>query len=230
MTLDILQFLKEKAKEIRIDVVRSLEAAGSGHIGGSLGSADVFSVLYFHAMNHRPQEPQWEERDRLVLSIGHVAPVYYAALAHAGYFSREELLSLRKFGSRLQGHPGKDKGLPGVETSSGSLGQGLSISVGMALAARTDKKHWRVFSVHGDGELQEGSIWEAAMSAAHYKLDNLIAIVDRNDCQIDGRTSDVMNLEPLSDKWKSFGWEVIECDGNSIFELFAAFEKTSLIL
>ena len=226
MTLDILQFLKEKAKEIRIDVVRSLEAAGSGHIGGSLGSADVFSVLYFHAMNHRPQEPQWEERDRLVLSIGHVAPVYYAALAHAGYFSREELLSLRKFGSRLQGHPGKDKGLPGVETSSGSLGQGLSISVGMALAAKTDKKHWRVFSVHGDGELQEGSIWEAAMSAAHYKLDNLIAIVDRNDCQIDGRTSDVMNLEPLSDKWKSFGWEVIECDGNSIFELFAAFEKT----
>ncbi len=208
--------LEHKAQEIREDVIRSIHAAGSGHTGGSLGLADVFTALYFKILNHRPQEPQWPGRDRLVLSIGHVAPVHYATLAHAGYFPKEELLSLRKLGSRLQGHPGRDHGLPGIELSAGSLGQGLSVAVGMALAAKHDHEERRVYSIHGDGELQEGSIWEAAMSAAHYKLDNLIAIVDRNRVQIDGETEKVMSIEPLKDKWQSFGWEVLECDGNNM--------------
>ncbi len=210
------QELQHKAKEIREDVLRSIHVAGSGHTGGSLGLADVFTVLYFHILNHRPTEPHWTERDRLILSIGHVAPVHYAALAHAGYFPKKELLTLRKLGSRLQGHPGRDFGLPGLELSAGSLGQGLSVAVGMALAAKHDKKDWRVFSIHGDGELQEGSIWEAAMSAGHYKLDNLIALVDRNNVQIDGKTETVMSIEPLKQKWEAFGWQVFECDGNNI--------------
>ncbi|MFH2096755.1 MAG: transketolase [Bacteroidota bacterium] len=216
------------AGEIRIDIVRSLAVAGSGHTGGSLGLADVFTALYFNVMNHRPEEPGWENRDRLILSIGHVAPVLYASLAHAGYFPRKELLTLRKLGSRLQGHPGKEHGLPGIEISSGSLGQGLSVAVGLALSAKMDKKNWRVYSVHGDGELQEGSIWEAAMSAAHYKLDNLVALVDRNRLQIDGKTEDVMSLEPLADKWKSFGWNVIACDGNNMQEIIGAYKSASL--
>jgi transketolase len=217
--------LKNIAREIRCNVVRSIAVAGSGHTGGSLGLADVFTVLYFHVMNHRPQEPLWKNRDRLVLSIGHVAPVLYATLAEAGYFAKEELLSLRKLGSRLQGHPGRDHGLPGLELSAGSLGQGLSVAVGMALTAKMDKLDWRVFTVHGDGELQEGSIWEAAMSAAHHKLDNLIALVDRNGLQIDGKTGDVMDIEPLGEKWRSFGWEVIECDGNDIPRLISSYDK-----
>lgn len=213
------------AKEIRKDVVRSISAAGSGHTGGSLGLADIFTVLYFSVLNHDPKNPEWENRDRLILSIGHVAPVLYASLANAGYFPKEEMLTLRRLGSRLQGHPGKDFGLPGIEISSGSLGQGLSVAVGLALSAKLKNKSWHVYSVHGDGELQEGSIWEAAMSAAHYKLNNLTAIVDRNNCQIDGRTSSVMNLEPLSDKWKAFGWNVIECNGNNISEVVEACGK-----
>lgn len=210
---------EQTSKSIRSGIIRSLAAAGSGHTGGSLGLADVFTYLYFHVLRHYPAEPNWKDRDRVVLSIGHVAPVLYATLARAGYFSMEELLTLRQLGSRLQGHPGRDHGLPGIELSAGSLGQGLSVAVGMALAARADKKDWRVYSIHGDGELQEGSIWEAAMSAAHYKLGNLVAIVDRNCLQIDGTTEDVMALEPLADKWKAFGWEVLECDGNSYSEL-----------
>ncbi|MBI4647698.1 MAG: transketolase [Bacteroidia bacterium] len=225
-----IEKLKEIARNIRVDVIRSLASAGSGHTGGSLGLADVFTVLYFNILNHRPRQPQWEDRDRVILSIGHVAPVLYAALANAGYFDREELLTLRNLGSRLQGHPGKEHGLPGIELSSGSLGQGLSVAVGLALAAKMDNKSWRIFSIHGDGELQEGSIWEAAMSAAHYKLDNITAIIDRNFCQIDGRTEDVMALEPLEDKWKSFGWSVISCNGNDIGELLKAFDTAIKIV
>ena len=220
---DIRQ-LRAISKGIRTDVVNSLASAGSGHLGGSLGLADIFTVLYHRILNHNPQEPNWALRDRLILSIGHVAPVLYAALASCGYFPKQELLTLRKFGSRLQGHPGRDHGLPGIELSAGSLGQGLSVAVGMALAAKADGAPWRVFSVHGDGELQEGSIWEAAMSASHYNLDNLIAIVDRNYCQIDGRTSSVMEIEPLAQKWEAFGWDVKHCNGNSIEELVEVLE------
>lgn len=221
---DIRQ-LRAISKDIRIDVVNSLASAGSGHLGGSLGLADIFTVLYHRILNHNPNNPSWKQRDRLILSIGHVAPVLYAALASCGYFPKEELLTLRKLGSRLQGHPGRDHGLPGIELSAGSLGQGLSVAVGMALSAKADGESWRVFSIHGDGELQEGSIWEAAMSASHYKLDNLVAIVDRNYCQIDGRTSSVMEIEPLAQKWESFGWEVLPCDGNSLQDLCATLEK-----
>lgn len=214
--------LVQKAKYIRISIIQSLAEASSGHTGGSLGFADVFTALYFSVLNHDPKNPEWEERDRLILSIGHVAPVLYATLAHAGYFPKEELMTLRKLGSRLQGHPGREHFLPGLELSSGSLGQGLSVAVGLALGAKMDKKSWRVYSVHGDGELQEGSIWEAAMSAAHHKLDNLTALIDRNNCQIDGRTSNVMELEPLKNKWEAFGWHVLECNGNNISEVITA--------
>jgi transketolase len=219
------EVLRNISKEIRKDVVRSIAAAGSGHTGGSLGLADVFTVLYFNILNHRPSEPEWEDRDRLILSIGHVAPVLYASLAHAGYFPVEELLTLRKIGSRLQGHPGRDHHLPGLELSAGSLGQGLSVAVGLAMGAKMDKKSWRIYSIHGDGELQEGSIWEAAMSASHYKLDNLTALVDRNGVQIDGKTADVMELEPLADKWRSFGWHVIHCNGHNHGDLIKSFEE-----
>jgi len=181
--------LKHIARDIRRDILISLAEAGSGHTGGSMGLADIFAALYFSVLRHDPTRPLWEDRDRLILSIGHVAPVLYATLARAGYFDRKELLTLRKLGSRLQGHPGRDHGLPGIEISSGSLGQGLSVATGLALAAKTDHKNWRVYSIHGDGELQEGSIWEAAMSASHYRLDNLTAVVDRNGLQIDGPTS-----------------------------------------
>lgn len=217
--------LSIKAREIRIDIIRSLEAASSGHSGGSLGLADVFTALYFRLLKHNPQDPGWPQRDRLVLSIGHVAPVLYAAMAHAGYFPVEELLSLRKFGSRLQGHPGRDHGLPGLELSAGSLGQGLSVAVGMALAAKMDKENWRVVCVMGDGELQEGAIWEAAMSASHHQLGQLIGIIDRNFCQIDGKTSEVMELEPLEEKWEAFGWIVKSCDGNNIQEFIQTWDE-----
>jgi len=209
-----LTSLIARSHEIRADILRSIAEAGSGHTGGSLGLTDLFTTLYFHLLNHKPEHPSWEDRDRLILSIGHVAPVLYTTLAHAGYFPREELMTLRKLGSRLQGHPGRDHGLPGLELSAGSLGQGLSVAVGMALSAKSDQKAWRVYSVHGDGEMQEGSIWEAAMSAAHFKLDNLVSFIDRNGVQIDGRTSDVMEIEPLDQKWKAFGWEVFICDGH----------------
>ncbi len=220
--------LENISKEIRKNTIKSITNAGSGHTGGSLGLADVFTVLYFQILNYDAINPNWDDRDRLVLSIGHVAPVHYATLAQAGYFPNDELMSLRKLGSRLQGHPGRDHGLPGIEISAGSLGQGLSVGVGMALSAKMDFKEWKVFTIHGDGELQEGSIWEAAMSAAHYKLDNLIALVDRNHVQIDGKTSDVMEIEPLTDKWKSFGWKVINCNGNCISELLEAFNEAIL--
>ncbi|MCX6306936.1 MAG: transketolase [Bacteroidetes bacterium] len=221
--------LREIAIRIRKSVVASLAEAGSGHLGGSLGLADIFTALYFSVLTHDPSHPGSPGRDRVILSIGHVAPVLYATLAHSGYFPVEELATLRKLGSRLQGHPGRDHGLPGLELSAGSLGQGLSVAVGMALAAKMDHKPHRIFSIHGDGELQEGSIWEAAMSAAHHRLDNLTAIVDRNGLQIDGRTEDVMNLEPLPEKWSAFGWEVIECDGNNMEAILNAFAKAEAV-
>jgi transketolase len=216
--------LRKISRSIRCDIIKSLSLAGSGHLGGSLGLADVFTALYFNRMDHKPDQPLWPDRDRLVLSIGHVAPVLYATLAAAGYFPKKELSTLRKLNSGLQGHPGREHGIPGLELSAGSLGQGLSVAVGMAISAKSDNKKHRIFCVNGDGELQEGSIWEAAMSAAHHKLDNLIAIVDRNKLQIDGKVSDVMEIEPLADKWKAFGWEVFECDGNNMSELIVTFE------
>ncbi|MFO7722095.1 MAG: transketolase [Bacteroidales bacterium] len=218
-------WLRQKAKEIRRDILISLTEAGSGHTGGSLGLADLFTVLYFHRMRYRANEPQWGERDRLILSIGHVAPVLYTTLAHAGFFPKEELMTLRKLGSRLQGHPGRDHGLPGIELSAGSLGQGLSVGTGMALAARIRSQIHKVVVILGDGELQEGSVWEAALSASHYKLDNLIAIVDRNGVQIDGETSEVMELEPLEEKWQAFGWSTFHCNGNDIDKLISALDQ-----
>ncbi|MFC2101784.1 transketolase [Bacteroidota bacterium] len=229
--------LKEISTEIRRSVITALSLAGSGHLGASLGLADLFTCLYFSILNHDPDDSQFPGRDRLILSIGHVAPILYTTLSRVGYFPEDELSTLRKLGSRLQGHPGRDHGLPGLELSAGSLGQGLSVSVGRALAARMDGDDWRVFCILGDGELQEGSIWEAAMAAAHLKLDNLVAVVDRNGVQIDGKTEDVMALEPLKEKWKAFGWEVIECDGNNHEDLLSSFhlaqqtiEKPTVIL
>ncbi|HOI86441.1 MAG TPA: transketolase [Lentimicrobium sp.] len=212
---------------IRGLIIKMLASAGSGHTGGSLGLADVFTSLYFNTINHNPDNPGDPLRDRVILSAGHVAPVLYATLSAAGYFDVSELFTLRKFGSRLQGHPARDKRLPGIETSSGSLGQGLSIAVGMALAARLNNQNFRIYSIHGDGELQEGQIWEAAMSAAHYKLSAITAIVDCNGLQIDGPVDRVMNLSPLRDKWASFGWNVLECDGHNHNEIQACFKLAS---
>lgn len=228
--MENLAHLQQIAYHIRRDIIEMLAEAGSGHLGGSLGLADVFTALYFSEMKHNPQNPTWEERDRLILSIGHVAPVLYAALARAGYFDVSELKTLRKLNSRLQGHPGKDKGLPGIEISSGSLGQGLSVAVGIALGLRMNQSASRVFCICGDGELQEGSIWEAAMAAGHYKLDNLICIVDRNGVQIDGKTTDVMEIEPLTLKWASFGWHVAVTNGNDIAHILQTFEQVNSVL
>lgn len=218
--------LNHIAFRIRENVLRSITAAGSGHTGGSLGLADIFTALYFNTMKHNPQQADWEERDKLILSIGHVAPVLYATLAEAGYFGKDELLSLRKLGSRLQGHPGRDHGLPGIELAAGSLGQGLSVAVGIALAYMHDHKPNKVFCIMGDGELQEGSVWEAAMSAGHYRLRNLIAIVDRNKVQIDGNTEDVMQLEPLRSKWEAFNWEVLECNGHHMIDIIKTLQES----
>ncbi|MDL2262675.1 transketolase, partial [Bacteroidales bacterium OttesenSCG-928-I21] len=208
--------LKEIAKSIRQDIIKSLTNAGSGHLGASLGLADVFTMLYFKVLNHNFENPLMKNRDKLVLSIGHVAPVLYTTLAHSGYFPIEELYDLRKINSRLQGHPSLTSGLPGIETSSGSLGQGLSIAVGMALANKIDGNDGKIFCINGDGELQEGQIWEAAMSASNFELNNLVSIIDRNYVQIDGDTASVMEIEPLYEKWEVFGWHVSECDGNNI--------------
>ncbi len=214
--------IEQKALEIRQWVIRGLAEAGSGHLGGSLGLADVMAALYFRRLRHQPGNPWWEDRDRLILSIGHVAPVLYAALALSGYFEPDELLTLRKLGSRLQGHPGRDHGLPGIELSAGSLGQGISVAVGLAMAARLDHKSWHTWCICGDGELQEGSVWEAAMAASHHQLDNLTVIVDRNHLQIDGPTEQVMSLEPLARKWSTFGWNIVECDGNDVEQILLA--------
>lgn len=220
-----MQTFYNQAFEIRKLILESLSEAGSGHTGGSLGLADVFAVLYHKVLRHNPLKPEWNERDRLVLSIGHVAPVLYATLAHAGYFPVEELKTLRKLGSRLQGHPGRDFGLPGIELSAGSLGQGLSVALGMALADKMDNRSRRTYCILGDGELQEGSVWEAIMAASHHQIDNLCAVVDRNGLQIDGPTELVMKLESLTDRWKAFGWNVISVDGHDQTALIEAFES-----
>ncbi len=214
------------ATNIRRDIVKQLVLAGSGHSGGPLGSADIFAVMYFGGyMRYNTADWFGTAHDRFVLSAGHMCPVMYATLANAGAFPKSELASLRKYGTRLQGHPGRDMGLPGVETSSGSLGQGISIAVGMAMADKhLDKNDHRVFSLTGDGELQEGSVWEAAMAASHYKLDNFCWIIDNNDCQIDGRVPDVLNVYPIVDKCASFGFDVVHCDGHNHTELVAAFD------
>lgn len=208
----------QKANTIRRSVIEMLLEAGSGHTAGPLGMADIFALLYFHILRHRPNEPEWPARDRLILSNGHICPVLYAAMAHAGYFPVSELKNLRKFGTRLQGHPHREW-LPGIETSSGPLGSGLSQAVGMALAERMDRgvssdKYFYV--IMGDGELDAGQVWEAMMQAGKERLSNIIAIVDRNNIQIDGFTWDVMPLEPLFEKWESFNWHVQEVDGHNI--------------
>jgi len=215
--------IQDMARIIRQDIITMLAAAKSGHPGGSLSAADIIAVLYFSEMRVDPQNPNWPERDRFVLSKGHAAPVLYAALAEKGFFPKEELLKLRKTGHFLQGHPDMNK-VPGVDMSTGSLGHGISVAAGMALAAKIDNKDYRVYCLLGDGEAEEGIVWEAAMAAAHYKLDNLLVILDHNGLQIDGPVKDVMNLEPLPDKWRAFGWNVLEVDGHNIEELTASLQ------
>jgi transketolase len=216
--------ISTKAKEMRRLIIEMLAESGSGHPGGSLSVTDVLAVLYFYKMNYNAKDPQWKDRDKLVLSKGHAAPALYAALMLAGFISPELKLSLRKCESCLQGHPDMHM-VPGVEISTGSLGQGLSVAVGIALANRLDKKTSKVYCIIGDGESQEGQIWEAAMSAAHHKLDNLVVIMDRNHLQIDGNTEQVKSIEPVADKWKAFGFEVIAIDGHNYAEIIEAVDK-----
>ncbi|MEW6170467.1 MAG: transketolase [Candidatus Omnitrophota bacterium] len=222
--------LESKAKDIRKLIVQMLAKAGSGHPGGSLSSTDLITTLFFGNsseakpfLRYNPKDPNWASRDRFHLSKGHCCPLLYAILAETGYFSKDELWTLRKLGSILQGHP--DRRTPGIEVASGSLGQGLSIAVGMSLALKMDKRNSRVYVLMGDGEIQEGNVWEAAMAASHYKCDNICAILDYNGYQIDGKTKDIMNLEPILDKWHAFGWNTIEINGHNIKEILEAFNK-----
>lgn len=234
-----IKFLEQKANDVRVSIIEALVEAKSGHTAGPLGMADIFTAFYFHILKHDPKNPTWVERDRLVLSNGHICPVVYATMAHAGYFPVEELKTLRKFGSRLQGHPHREF-LPMLETSSGPLGEGLSQAVGMALADRIDhglSPQKFVYCFLGDGELDEGQNWEAALLAGKEKLHNLVAIVDRNNIQIDGFTENVMPLEPLALKWAAFGWHVLEIDGHNMQAIVdaveqakAIFEKPSVII
>jgi len=221
---NIIKNIEEKAKKIRRYVINMIYEAGSGHPGGSLSCVDIITTLYFHIMMHDPLEPKWEDRDRFILSKGHAAPALYATLAEAGYFPVEELKTLRKFGSRLQGHP-EAKLLPGIEFSTGSLGQGLSVGAGIALNTKLEKKDFRTYVLLGDGEIEEGQVWEAALFANHNKLNNLTAIIDRNRYQIDGKTEEILSLEPLEDKWRAFGWNVLTTDGHNIRDLINMFEK-----
>ncbi len=215
--------LQEMARSLRVDIVESLYAAGSGHPGGSLSAAEILSVLYFHEMNVAPENPNWEDRDRFVLSKGHAAPVYYAALAERGFFSKEWLKTLRKIDSPLQGHPDRKK-VPGVDMSTGSLGQGISAAAGMACFAKKEGKNFRVYCVLGDGECQEGEVWEALMSAAHYGLSNLTVFLDNNNLQIDGEVDRVMSIYPIREKVEAFGWHVLEVDGNDVQQLLEALD------
>jgi len=221
--------LELQAEQIREDIINMLVEAGSGHSAGPLGLADIFTALYFEILNHRPKQPDWPERDRLILSNGHCVPVRYAAMARAGYFPVKELMTLRKLGSRLQGHPERLR-LPGLETTSGPLGEGLSQAAGMALALRMDNSRARVYCVTGDGELDEGNIWEAVMFAATKKLTNLTVIVDRNNIQIDGPTEKVMPLDSLSAKWAAFGWHVIEIDGHNMDAIINACQLAKAVV
>jgi len=221
--------LEKIATEIRIDIIKMLEVAGSGHSAGPLGLTDIFTALYFDVLKHDPKKPDWPERDILILSNGHCVPVRYATMAHTGYFPLPELMTLRKFGSRLQGHPERLR-LPGLETTSGPLGSGLSQASGMALGLRMNNEtHRWVYVIMSDGEQDEGNTWEAAMLAAKYKLSNLIAITDRNNIQIDGPTENIMPLENLKDKWEAFGWHVIEIDGNNIRAVIEACDTAKAI-
>jgi len=216
-------FLEEKARTIRRHIIRMLAEAGSGHPGGSLSAADIITALYFRVLRLDPQNPGWPDRDRFVLSKGHAAPALYAALAERGFFPVEDLWGLRKINSHLQGHPDMRK-TPGVEASTGSLGQGLAMANGMALAGKLDKRDYRVYALIGDGEMEEGEIWEAAMAAAHYRLDNLTVFLDYNGLQIDGPTSQVMSSEPVEDKWRAFRWNVLNIDGHDFEQILAAIE------
>jgi len=215
--------LENKAKQIRRLIIQMLAKAGSGHPGGSLSAADLITVLFFAVLRHNPKDPNWPDRDRFHMSKGHCCPLWYAVLAESGYFSEDKLWTLRQLGSILQGHP--DRRTPGVDVASGSLGQGLSVGLGMSLSAKIDKRDYHVYVLLGDGEIQEGNIWEAAMACSHYKRDNLCAILDYNGFQIDGKIKDIMNLEPIAAKWQAFGWHVIEIDGHSISEILAAYEE-----
>lgn len=219
--------LEAKAKEIRRSIVRMIAKAGSGHPGGSLSATDLITALFFSILRHKPEDPLWPERDRFHMSKGHCCPLWYAVLAECGYFAKEKLMTLRQFGSMLQGHP--DRRTPGVEVASGSLGQGLSVALGMSLAARVDRKDYRVYVLMGDGEIQEGNIWEAAMAASHYKCDNLCAILDYNGFQIDGKTCVVMDLEPLAEKWRAFGWQTIEINGHNMQEILDAYAQAKAV-
>ncbi|MDP3993015.1 MAG: transketolase [bacterium] len=220
--------LELQANQIRQDIIKMLLEAGSGHSAGPLGMADIFTALYFEILNIDPKRPDWPDRDRLVLSCGHICPVLYATMAHRGYFPVEELMTLRKFGTRLHGHP-HNLALPGIENSSGPLGQGLSQACGMALAAKLDKKKWRTYAVLSDGEHDEGQTWEAIMFAGKSELHNLTAVIDRNNIQIDGFTEDVMPLEPLADKYRSFNWHVLEIDGHNFEDIIGAFRHAKAV-
>ena len=227
ITLESIEDLRKKSKEIRRDIIEEVYNASSGHPGGSLSVTDILTVLYFNQMNINPDKPNDENRDRLILSKGHCCPALYATLANRGYFDKELLKSFRKIDGLLQGHPDMKK-IPGVDMSSGSLGQGLSAANGMALASKLDKKGFRVYCIVGDGEIEEGQIWEAAMTSSHYKLDNLCVIVDNNNLQIDGQVKDVMNVYPIDEKFKSFGFETINIDGNNIEEIIEALQKAKI--
>lgn len=221
--------LELQANDIRMSVIDMLEDAGSGHTAGPLDMADIFTAFYFHILKHDPKNPEWEERDRLILSNGHIVPIRYATMAHAGYFPMSELKTLRKFGSHLQGHPERER-LPGLETTSGPLGSGLSQSAGIAYGARMDGKKWRTYCLMSDGELQAGNTWEGAMFAGNNKLSNLTAVIDRNNIQINGMTENVMPLEPLADKWRAFNWHVIEVDGHNMMAFVDAIDEAKAIV
>jgi transketolase len=220
--------LELMANTLRRHVIEMVAHAGSGHQGGPLGLAEITTVLYFHTLKHDPKKPEWEDRDRFIVSNGHTCPIRYAAMAEAGYFPVEELMTLRRLGTRLQGHPER-KRLPGTETTSGPLGSGLAQAVGLAYAGRMDKKPWRVYCQTSDGEHEAGAHWEAVLFAGKYRLDNLVCIVDRNDIQIDGRTEDIMPLEPLRAKYEAFNWHVLECDGNDISAVVSALHETKAL-
>ncbi len=215
--------LKQKAYQFRQEILETLHLAGSGHPGGSLSAVEIFISLYFYKLNYRAHDPKWEDRDRVIMSKGHCSPVTYVTLANAGFFPKEELKTFRKFGSRLQGHVHYK--VPGVEFNTGSLGHGLSVANGLGLGARLMNKSFNTYCILGDGEIQEGSVWEAAMTAPHHKLDNVCAIVDCNQVQENGLTKDIKNLEPLADKWKSFGWHVIDIDGHDFGQLTSALDE-----
>ena len=223
LKIEDIKELEEKAKQVRRGIIEAVYSNQSGHPGGSLSVADIMTVLYFNEMNINPENPNWEDRDRLVLSKGHCAPALYSCLANRGYFDVEELKTFRNINSRFQGHPDKNK-VPGVDMTTGSLGQGLSSANGMAIAGKMDNKNYRVYCVLGDGEIEEGQVWEAAMAANKYKLDNLCVIIDNNNLQIDGTIEEVMSSYPIDEKFRSFGFEIIKIDGHNIDEILKAFE------